>query len=327
MIPSNIQIEDGPVWDFQEAFGFIYLDADERTAPDEKEDAVTSYMGEAGEHRDGRTCDAPFDYTATFLIEAPNRNLDNVNAKIAAFNAAIRETQPDSDLKRKREITFYNLNNKVKIVGFPDIVAVPTEAYMSKVVGAMEYAKVDLKIRVSDPRKCDFCLPVDAPVEKGVRISLASDGNDIYVTLSRQLKADEMLLLLRRGRVRSRDKGKRIRWKSNYRWHVMGHNNNILENGKIKSTILNKCRFRANEPNKPFGVKCDKASGSTYLYSAQKGLAKKITFGCAVYKENNLSRGYIPRRISNVVYFVSHVKINEVNESMETMDISTWFTV
>lgn len=161
MIRSKIQIEDGEVRDFYEAFGFIYMDADERTAPDEKEDAVSSYAEQPGENRDGRTVDAPFDYTAKFLVEAPNKDLTNVNVRVNDFNRAVREKLPDSDVKRKREIAFYNLLNRVKIVGVCEPIAEPTEVYHSNRYGALDFAVVDLKIRVSDPRKCDFELNTD----------------------------------------------------------------------------------------------------------------------------------------------------------------------
>ncbi len=36
MIEAWLQIEDGPVEDSYRRWGFIYMDADERTAPDEK---------------------------------------------------------------------------------------------------------------------------------------------------------------------------------------------------------------------------------------------------------------------------------------------------
>lgn len=158
MIESKIQIEDGAIQDMHTDFGFIYLDADERTAPDEKDDAVTSYADEPGEHRDGRTVYAPFDYSVTFLVEAPNRDLSNVNSRIAAFNDAIRETEPGSGIHRKREITFFNLHNRVKIVGYPDLIAVPKTVYHSKRYGELEFAEVELKIRVSHPEKCEFDL-------------------------------------------------------------------------------------------------------------------------------------------------------------------------
>lgn len=163
MIRSLIQIDNGEVQDFYDAFGFIYIDADERVAPDEKEDAVSSYIESPGEHRDGRRVDAPFDYAASFIIEAPNRDLENVNAKIIAFNNAVRQSSSGSDVKRIKEIAFLNLLNRVKIVGFPQLVAVPKKVYHSDSLGYLDYAQVELKIRVSDPSKCDFNLNSDNP--------------------------------------------------------------------------------------------------------------------------------------------------------------------
>jgi len=161
MIESRIQIENGAIENFRTKWGFIYINADERTAADEKACEASSYSEEAGEHIDVRTVDAPFDYTAEFIIEAPNKDLANVNAKIAAFNAAIRETTKDSDIKRKRKITFYNLLNRVKIVGYPDVIAEPTDVYHSNRYGELDFAVVKLKIRVNDPKKCDFNLNTD----------------------------------------------------------------------------------------------------------------------------------------------------------------------
>jgi len=161
MIKSLIQIDGGEVKDFYEEFGFIYMDADERTAPDEKDDAVSNYAEQAGENRDGRTVDAPFDYTAKFLVEAPNKDLTNVNVKVNNFNRAVRETIAGSDVKRKKEIAFYNQLNRVKIVGYPQPIAVPTECYHSNRYGELDFAVVELKIRVSAPHKCDFELNTD----------------------------------------------------------------------------------------------------------------------------------------------------------------------
>lgn len=158
MIRSLISVDGGSPIDTYKAFGFIYIDADERIAADEKDDASTSYAEEAGEHRDGRTVDAPFDYTVKFLIEAPNKDLTNVNRRVANFNKAVRETISGSDVKRRKEIAFFNLLNRVKIVGYPDVIATPTKVYRSNRYGELDFAEIELRIRVSDPRKCDFQL-------------------------------------------------------------------------------------------------------------------------------------------------------------------------
>lgn len=161
MIRSKIQIEKGAIQDFYDAYGFIYVDADERLAAPEKEDAVTDYIGQSGENRDGRVVKAPFDYTAAFIIEAPNKDLHNVNVKINNFNRATRETIQCSCVMRKKEITFYNLLNRVKIVGTCEPIAEAKECYRSNIHGELDWVKVELKIRVSNPDKCDFELKTE----------------------------------------------------------------------------------------------------------------------------------------------------------------------
>lgn len=173
MIKSKIRISDGEIVDFYEAYGFVYVDADERTAPNEKEYDKISYAEEAGEHIDPRTVFAPFDYTAKFIIEAPNKDLTNVNAKIQAFNNAIIQKDSKTDVIEKREIEFYNLLNRVKITGYPSLVSTPTEVYHSDQYGEMDFAMVELKIHVINPNKCDFALNTDYRVR--------GDGDDLLV--------------------------------------------------------------------------------------------------------------------------------------------------
>lgn len=331
MIKSNIQIENDVVMDFYDAFGFIYVDADERTAPDEKQDAVSSYAEEAGEHRDGRTVYAPFDYTAKFIIEAPNKDLTNVNAKIKAFNDAIRTDE--NGVLRKRKISFYNLLNRVKIVGYPGLISVPTKVYHSNAYGGLDFALVELKIRVSNPKECNFNLPTDNPMQTGVQLNLTTDGTNIFVNTSRELKEGEVLLLLRNGRTRNGYTPNKKHFKSRYKWHVMALDGgrelvNILDDDRINRGVLSKCRFYASSTKNVHGVKCRKASGSKYFYRARTGLKKKITFGCAVYRENVIGdKIYIPRRISNVVYFTSNVTIDEQGTNMNNMRMTTWLEI
>ncbi len=158
MIRTRIQIGDGTIEDFYSKWGFIYMDADERTEAPVKERAVSNYAEEAGEHTDPRTVQAPFDYTAKFLIEAPNKNLLNANAKIAAFNAALYSQQEGSDIRRYKTVTFYNDYNRVKIVGIPEPIAEPASFYRRQDGSQMDCAEVELKIRVGDPKQCDFNL-------------------------------------------------------------------------------------------------------------------------------------------------------------------------
>lgn len=327
MIRSSIEIEK-VVYDFYDEFGFLYLGADKRTAPDEKEDAVTSYAGEAGEHRDGRTCYAPFDYKAEFLVEAKCQKLDNVNTKIKAFNDAIRKKVSDGGIMRKEEVTFYNYDDRVKITGIPQLISEPTELYHSPSLGEIEYAKIELVIRVTDPRKCDFCLEPEQEVKSGVVISLSTDGTDVNVSLSRPLEADEALLLIRRGRARSRernDEGFR-RYKSGYTWHInlgaqdRGVIPNILQNGKIKADVLNRCAFYFHG----MSIRCRKASAHTYIKSGLvAGWTKQFSFACAVYRKNG---NYLPRRVSNVAFFHSNIAIDSAGDSVDTTVYRKWFS-
>lgn len=166
MIRGRIQIGGGEILDTFDGWGFIYMDADERTEAPIKKRETTSYAEEAGEYLDPRTVQDAFDYKVKFLIECPNRNLENANAKIAAFNSALYTTSYNSDIRTYKEVTFYNDYNRVKIVGFPEPIAQPTDFFRRQDGSALDCAQVELKIRVSDPKKCDFNMLLDEkPVE------------------------------------------------------------------------------------------------------------------------------------------------------------------
>ncbi len=158
MITSRIQIAGGQILDTYEGYGFIYMSADNRTeAPIKKRD-VTSYAEEAGEHTDPRTVQDAFDYKVKFLIEAPNQNLVNANAKIKAFNNALYTQQNNNDIRIYKEVTFYDDYKRVKIVGLPEPISEPTDFYRRQDGSVMDCAVVELTIHVSDPTKCDFDL-------------------------------------------------------------------------------------------------------------------------------------------------------------------------
>ena len=160
MIKVRIQIGNGAIEDTYSKWGLIYLDADERTEAPIKAREVTSYAEEAGEHVDPRSVPDAFDYTAKFLIEAPNQNLVNANAKIAAFNKALYTQESGSDIRTYKEVTFYNDFNRGKIVGIPEPISEPTSLYRRQNGSVLDCAQVELKIRVTDPTKCDFDLSV-----------------------------------------------------------------------------------------------------------------------------------------------------------------------
>lgn len=160
MITARIQIENGQILDTYEGFGFIYMSADNRTeAPIKKRD-TTSYADEAGEHVDPRTVQDAFDYKVKFLIEAPNNNRQNANAKIADFNRQLYKQTTGSDIRTYKTITLYDDYKRVKIVGIPEPIAEPTELYRRQNGSVMDCATVELVIHVNDPTKCDFNLNV-----------------------------------------------------------------------------------------------------------------------------------------------------------------------
>lgn len=160
MITARIQIGNGPILDTYEGYGFIYMSADNRTeAPIKKRDA-TSYAEEAGEHIDPRTVQAAFDYKAKFLIEAPNQNLVNANAKIDTFNKALYVQSTESDIRTYKEVILYDDYKRVKIVGLPEPISEPTEFYRRQDGSVMDCVVVELTIHVSNPTKCDFNMNI-----------------------------------------------------------------------------------------------------------------------------------------------------------------------
>ena len=342
MIKSSIEI-DGKLYDSYDEFGLIYVDADERTAPDEKADAVTSYAGEHGEHRDGRTAYAPFDYKVKFIVQAPNTDLSSINTVIKKFNDAIR-THSNGTLIKK-PIAFYNQLNRVKIVGYPDLLAVPTQVYHSGSLGALDCAMVELNIRVSEPQKCNFAIG-----EMPMILELTTDGENILVHTSRPLASDEALLLLTRGSARSykeveggNGQSDKLRYKSKYRWHVRQspfykdgnmaflEANILSKNGQITQSVLDWVKPKPTiiADGATYGLRFRKASNSHIIsYAPDFKQTKVITYGCAVYKETPPKDGksYRPTRISNVAYFRQRYKITNVGDSKDTMTYETWFT-
>lgn len=158
MIKVRLQIAGGGIEDTFDEWGLIYIDSDDRTEAPIKNRETTSYAEEAGEHIDPRTIQDAFDYKVKFLIECPNRNLVNANAKIAAFNKALYTQSANSDVRTYKEVTLYNDYKRVKIVGLPYPIAEPTELYRRQNGKVMDCAQVEFIIRVSDPAKCDFNL-------------------------------------------------------------------------------------------------------------------------------------------------------------------------
>lgn len=164
MIKVRLQIGNGAIQDTHKAYGLIYLKSDNRFAPPTKGFATTTYAEQAGENVDPRTVDDAFDYTVTFCIEAPNRDVESVNAKIKAFNN-LMFTRKD-DIKTFKEFTFYNDQKNVKITGIPEPIAEADKDDLKRYKindTVYDFAVVTLKLRVNDPNKCDFATIVPNP--------------------------------------------------------------------------------------------------------------------------------------------------------------------
>lgn len=156
MIKARIQIGNEQIYDTYEKWGFIYLSSDNRTSAPEKARDTTSYAGKSGENVDPRVVLDVFDYKVTFLIQAENSDLKNANAKIKAWNDAVRESVAGSAIKKCKTITLYNDHKRVKIVGIPELIAEPTEFYRCK--GVDDCVKIELTIHVSNPDLCNFSI-------------------------------------------------------------------------------------------------------------------------------------------------------------------------
>lgn len=139
-------------------FGFIYIESDDRVAAPEKKRETTTYAEEEGEHTDLRTVDDVFDYKVKFLIECPNMNIENANKKIALFNEAIREVDPETGIKTCRRITLYNYYKRVKISGIPEVISEPKDFYRDNKGHALDCVLFELTIHVDKPSECDFSL-------------------------------------------------------------------------------------------------------------------------------------------------------------------------
>lgn len=154
MIKSRIRIGNGDIFDTYTRFGFIYMSADNRMeAPVKKHDTI-SYAEKAGEYFDPRTVQDVFDYKVRFIIECPNKDMDNANVKIAEFNRSLYTL--DGDIRTYKEVTFYDDYKRVIIVGFPEPISELTNLYRRQDGSVMDCAEFELTIHVSNPAKCFF---------------------------------------------------------------------------------------------------------------------------------------------------------------------------
>lgn len=151
MIRVKIQVNNNAIEDSYDKWGFIFLSADNRVdAPIKAFDEI-SYIESAGKEIDTRTVADSFEYKTRFLVETPNKDLNNANTKIANFNRALYKTN-EQGVREYYPVTIYNPYKRVKIVGIPEPIAELTEFYRDRT----DCAVFEFKLKVNNPTLCDF---------------------------------------------------------------------------------------------------------------------------------------------------------------------------
>jgi hypothetical protein len=159
MITVRIKIGTGAVRDTYETYGMIYVESDTRFEADLNDFATTTYAEQSGENMDPRTTRKAFDYKIKFLIETPNSDIENANAKIRAFNSLLYTKASDSDVLTFKTVTLYNDYKRVKIVGTPkDFIKEATDFWRDDNKVAYDCVQAELTIHVSNPELCDFSI-------------------------------------------------------------------------------------------------------------------------------------------------------------------------
>lgn len=161
MIDCKLKIGESPLEDMFSKWGFIYISSDTRFNAPAKKRETSKYAEESGEHVDNRTVDDAFDFKVIFLVETPNRDLANANAKIAKFNKALYSTQPNSDIKTYKQVELEIPYKRVKIVGIPNPIDESKKFFRDKNKNVYDAVQVEWTIRVSNPKLCDFDLKTD----------------------------------------------------------------------------------------------------------------------------------------------------------------------
>jgi len=155
MLTVRIKIGSDSIRDSQ-YWGLVYLDSDKRVGSPQKAFESTRYPEEEGEHIIPKAADDAFDYKVKFFIQGTT--LEDANAKIDAFNAALHETPSDLGLKEYNKVEFYNDYKRHKIVGYPHEIAEATEFWRDRTNQVNDVVVVEWTIRVTKPSECDFSL-------------------------------------------------------------------------------------------------------------------------------------------------------------------------
>lgn len=143
-----------------------------------------------------------------------------------------------------------------------------------------------------------------------LKLSLHTDGEDLYVSTSRPLAKDEYIAILTRGAGRmawQSDAPGRTRnyHRSTKRWHIPYISVDVGADGKITSPYVYRRPtwrwfLKTDKRGRKF-VHIQKANYSKdFGYKAVEGLDKAVTFAVAV-----VSQGWTPVEISNRCYFES----------------------
>lgn len=151
MLTAKIKIGSGNVVDTQ-TYGLVYLDSDKVTGAPSKGFETTSYPEEEGEHIIPKTVDAAFDYKVKFFIQATS--LKDANQRISEFNASLYTKS--GDVKTYKQVEFYNIYKRHKIVGYPSEISEATEFWRDMKNQVNDVVVVEWNIRVNKPGLCDF---------------------------------------------------------------------------------------------------------------------------------------------------------------------------
>ena len=147
--------------DSQETIKLVYVSADRRFAAEVKDFDTTTYPEQEGENIIAKTVDAPFDYKVKFYVDVEARSnqgalLSNANAKIAAFNALLSTQDNTTKVRTFKQVEFYDLYKKVKIVGYPKPISEATDFWRDSSGKAHDVVVVEWTIRVVKPSLCSF---------------------------------------------------------------------------------------------------------------------------------------------------------------------------
>lgn len=151
MLTAKIKIGSGSVVDTQ-TYGLVYLDSDKVTGAPSKGFESTSYPEEEGEHIIPKTVDAAFDYKVKFFIQATS--LKDANQRISEFNASLYTKS--GDVKTYKQVEFYNIYKRHKIVGYPSEISEATEFWRDMKNQVNDVVVVEWTIRVNKPGLCNF---------------------------------------------------------------------------------------------------------------------------------------------------------------------------